>query len=198
MRFLPLASIFAISLIGCAAPSADESADSQENAYGSSGSSHARSRGSRAPLSGDELRFEKYLHVDASTQWWPSHSYVEYSAYVSDAAGKRLGVDAALYLESDRTFTLYYSEIVMADAYNGTARTQRKLTGTWRANGATLELGSASATTAMTQDSFSHDTEGLALSLPSGWAGDGVDVTVPLTLTSSNVGPTAPFWSDYR
>ena len=166
--------------VACAAPASDEATQSSDVT--------TRRARTDAPLAGDELAFESFLHVSDSTNGWPHHSYAEHSEQVRVGA-ERVAVSAALYLERDRTFTLYYSELEMVDAYNGTSRTQRKLTGTWRANGEELQLGAASAR-------LSGET--LVLSPPEGWAGADVTAVVPLEMDGSNVCPNAPFWSDYR
>ena len=191
--FLGLSLLACLSLAGCAAPSAaPEETDTQVDGYSSRGTRSA------APLSGDELSFEQFLHVDASTSSWSSHSYADYSERVR-AGSKTIALGASLYLERDRTFTLYYSEIELTSEHNGFARTQRKLAGTWRANGNTLELGTtASATLTMVHDSWNQDVEGLSLVMPEGWATADVAGDVLLTQGGSNVGPKAPFWSDHR
>jgi len=188
MRFYPTLCILAISLVGCAAPSADP-------ATGDSDYTSSRHPRDAQPLSGDELRFEQYLHVDASTPGNPGHEYAGYDDFLRDVNGKRFGVNAALYLEKDRTFTLYYEELEMVDQWNGRPLAARKLTGTWHVEGAVLKLGStASATTVMT-----NDGEALDVTLPAGWqVTAGLDATLPFETTSSNVGPNAPYWSDYQ
>lgn len=160
-----------------------------------------RTRASRdvaTPLSGDEVRFEKFLHVDASTAWWPSHHYPEYHARVHVGSDTYF-VSAALYLETDRSFTLYYAESLAVAQYSGKPVTARKLTGTWSVQGAALKLGTgAEAVAAKMHDGFGHNVEGLTVSLPAGWAGNGLSSTIALTVGVTNVGPRAPFWSSYR
>jgi hypothetical protein len=189
MRLYPTLCILAISLVGCAASSSDSGSTAD--------SDYTRGRGARdaQPLSGDELRFANYVHVDASTNGWPSHGYAGIDEFVRDASGKRIGLTAALYLEKDRTFTLYYQELEMVDQWNGRALAEKKLTGSWHVEGAVLKLGSAaSATTVMT-----NTGEALGVTLPAGWqASAGLDATLPFEKTSSNVGPNAPFWSDFE
>ncbi len=176
----------------CAVEPSDASADADYTAR--------RARGSEQPLSGDEVRFEPFLHLDASTAGHPSHRYMKGSARTK-VAGKTLASDVALYLERDRSFTLYYTELELVDSWNGTARARRKLVGTWRAEGDVLQLGAASAKIVKGRDTFGHEVDGLVLTLPEGWASAGAPTTAWLPLYAlpfSNVGPDAPYWSDHR
>lgn len=174
-------------MVGCSAPTTADDADTQEAAY------------STAPLSGAELAFEGFMHVDHSTNGWAAHDYMGYSEYATTDEGKRISLSVHLYLERDRSFTLYYSELEMVSQYGGRPRTERKLTGEWRANGTTLELGTASASLARVSDGWGSEVDGLDLVLPAGWqTSDVSNVLLGLHLTGSNVGPKAPFFEDYQ
>lgn len=181
-------------ICGCSVDSIGDSAESADSDLGARKAEQDRA----APLGGDELRFQRYVHVNESTPFNPSHRVASSSDRVY-AGNELIATDAYLYLEADRTFTLFYSETVMADAANGRSRTQRKLTGTWHVEGTTLYLGDeATGRTAMTTDAFNKNVEGLFLTLPAAWAGDGLPDEVPFLVVETNVWPTAPYFSDFH
>lgn len=187
------ASLLVAGLSGCAVDSTHDSGESADSAL-----ARQAEDGRAAPLAGDELRFQRYVHVDESTPSNPEHRVAAYDDRTNVGADV-IAADAYLYLEADRTFTLFYSETVMVDAVSGHSRTQRKLTGAWRVEGATLNLGDqATGRTAMTTNDFNSSVEGLFVSLPQGWVGDGMAREVPLIVVETNVWPTAPFFSDYH
>jgi hypothetical protein len=186
--YLPtLLSLLAVSIVGCGAPAADADVSTDTAAY------------STDPLTGDELAFEKFMHDDVSSNGWPAHDYACKSVETTTADGKRIWIHAYLYLERDRTFTIFYAETEMVSQFGGHARTQRKLTGDWTANGTSLALGAASAKLGRGNDFWGDPTDAVIMTLPSGWqSADVRDVVLAAIPCSSNVGPSAPFFEDYR
>jgi hypothetical protein len=183
---LLVGSLVTLSSVGCASPPSDDVA-TQSAAY------------SNDPLSGDELAFEPFMHDDLSANGWPAHDFVGFSKYVMTADGKRVSLSAHLYLERDRSFTLFYSETVMVSQFAGNPRTMRKLAGEWKANGTTLELAGASAKLGRARDGWNREVDGLVVTLPAGWqSADVADVVLDFYPTSSNAGPSAVFFEDYR
>ena len=187
----------AAPLGGCASPERDP-AEHHDNDVTTRDPEAVRQPESGAPLTEEEKAFEPFFHVDKSAGGWPAHDFA--GASVDSTSGAdRVGARASLYLETDRTFTLYYDESVFMDAFSSRTRTRRKLTGAWTVIDGSLSLGpEANATIGPAADHFGHPTPGLSLSLPSGWAGDGFVHSITLIRTQSNVGPDAGFWSEYQ
>jgi hypothetical protein len=180
-----LLSVLAVS--ACAAPAADADVATDTAAY------------STDPLTADELAFEKFMHEDVSANGWPAHDYACKSIETTTADGKRIWMDVSLYLERDRTFTLFYSEMEMVSQFAGHARTQRKLAGDWSANGTSLALGAASAKLGRGKDFWGNPVDAVIVTLPSGWQSTDVGgVALDVIRCNSNVGPSAPVFEDYR
>jgi hypothetical protein len=151
-----------------------------------------------APLTEEEKAFEPFFHVDKSSGGSSAHDFAG-ASLDSTSGADRVGARASLYLETDRTFTLYYEEFVFVGAFNSRARARRKLTGAWTVTDGTLSLGpEATAMAGAAAGPFGHSTPGRKLSLRTGWAGDGFEASVTLIRTQSNIGPDAGFWSDFQ
>ncbi len=127
-----------------------------------------------------------------------AHRYLSGRDAFDSAAGPLL-VNESIYLSADKTFVFFYDEGIKIDESSSKPVGQRKIKGVWSVEGATLKLGNAATCVATKVQDFGKPRDAVGCTLTDALIGkEAVGRSIVSLYTSSNVGPDAPFWSDYN